>query len=231
MSRLGEMIKEERTKAGWSLKQLAKKSGVSESFLADVELGTRIIADTQATRILKVLGKSSEVFADFESKADGMPAPAVSRPTITRQAPAQEKPLKPAEPTDSWLSALGGLMQAVPVKNSLGKVVDQKVLPVKSGRIEGVVAEKVFYLLAPDDLMMGYRIRRNDRLLVLPATAPVDGAVMVFMQDSTYYLRKVNMQDGGRLLMQWYDFDPHSEVISQKEVTLVGRVKRVEFDL
>ncbi len=231
MSRLGEMIKEERIKAGWSQKQLAKKSGVSESFLADVELGTRIIADTQATRILKVLGKSSEVFADFESKADGMPTPTVSRPTVTRQAPAQEKPAKPAEPTDTWLSALGGLMQAVPVKNSLGNVVDQKVLPVKSGRIEGVVAEKVFYLLAPDDSMMGYRIRRNDRLLVLPATAPVDNAVMVFMQDSAYYLRKVNMQDGGRLLMQWYDFDPHSEVVNQKEVTLVGRVKRVEFDL
>ena len=231
MSRLGEMIKEERTKAGWSLKQLAKKSGVSESFLADVELGTRIIADTQATRILKVLGKSSEVFADFESKADGMPAPTVSRPAVTRTAPVQEKPQKPAEPTDTWLSALGGLMQAVPVKNSLGKVVEQKVLPVKSGRIEGVVAEKVFYLLAPDDLMMGYRIRRNDKLLVLPATVPVDNAVMVFMQDSTYYLRKVNIQDGGRLLMQWYDFDPHSEVVMQKEVTLVGRVKRVEFDL
>ena len=28
----------------------------------EVEAGTRIIADTQATRILKVLGKSGEVF-------------------------------------------------------------------------------------------------------------------------------------------------------------------------
>ena len=65
MSRLGDMIKQERLRAGWSHKQLAKKSGVSESFLVEVEAGTKIIADTQATRILKVLGKSAEVFADF----------------------------------------------------------------------------------------------------------------------------------------------------------------------
>ena len=55
MSRLGDMIKQERLRAGWSHKQLAKKSGVSEKFLVEVEAGTRIIADTQATRILKVL--------------------------------------------------------------------------------------------------------------------------------------------------------------------------------
>ena len=60
MSRLGDTIKQERLRAGWSHKQLAKKSGVSEKFLMEVEAGTRIIADTQATRILKVLGKSGD---------------------------------------------------------------------------------------------------------------------------------------------------------------------------
>ena len=94
MSRLGDTIKQERLRAGWSHKQLAKKSGVSEKFLMEVEAGTRIIADTQATRILKVLGKSGEVFADFESKANGMPEPVAP----VRPAPPAAKPAGKAAP-------------------------------------------------------------------------------------------------------------------------------------
>ena len=230
MSRLGDMIKQERLRAGWTHKQLAKKSGVSESFLMEVEAGTKIIADTQATRILKVLGKTAEVFADFESKADGIPTPAAAPVRPSRPAPAPKKEA-PAQPADAWVNALGGLMQSVPVRNAQGKSIDTRILPVQSGRIEGVVADKVFYLSVPDDSMMGYRIRQRDRVLVLPATVLVDDAVMVFLNEGQYFLRKVKLQDGGRVLLQWYDYEPHSEVVPAKQLTLVGRVRRVEFDL
>ncbi len=230
MSRLGDMIKQERLRAGWSHKQLAKKSGVSEKFLVEVEAGTRIIADTQATRILKVLGKTSEFIADFEGKADGVPTPEPVR-AAPRPAPAAKKPAAPAEPTDAWVNALGGLMRAVPVRDAAGRDVDSRILPVQSGRIEGVVAEKVFYLVAPDDSMMGYRIRKGDRVLILPATVLVDNAVLLFQSEGLYYLRKVKIQDGGRVLLQWYDYEPHSEVVPAKQLTLVGRARRVEFEI
>lgn len=230
MSRLGDMIKQERLRAGWSHKQLAKKSGVSEKFLVEVEAGTRIIADTQATRILKVLGKTSEFIADFEGKADGVPTPEPVR-AAPRPAPAPKKPAASAEPTDAWVNALGGLMRAVPVRDAAGRDVDSRILPVQSGRIEGVVAEKVFYLVAPDDSMMGYRIRKGDRVLILPATVLVDNAVLLFQSEGLYYLRKVKIQDGGRVLLQWYDYEPHSEVVPAKQLTLVGRARRVEFEI
>ncbi len=230
MSRLGDMIKQERLRAGWSHKQLAKKSGVSEKFLVEVEAGTRIIADTQATRILKVLGKTSEFIADFEGKADGVPTPEPVR-AAPRPASAPKKPAAPAEPTDAWVNALGGLMRAVPVRDAAGRDVDSRILPVQSGRIEGVVAEKVFYLVAPDDSMMGYRIRKGDRVLILPATVLVDNAVLLFQSEGLYYLRKVKIQDGGRVLLQWYDYEPHSEVVPAKQLTLVGRARRVEFEI
>lgn len=231
MSRLGDMIKQERLRAGWSQKQLAKKSGVSESFINEVEAGTKIIADTQATRILKVLGKSNEVFADFEAKADGMPVAEPVRTVVRPKVVKEPISSAPAQPADAWVGALGNLMHAVPVKDVNGKIVDSITLPVKSGRIEGVLADKVFYLTIPDDSMMGYRIRRRDRVLVLPATVPVDDSIMVFLSEGKYYLRKIKLQDNGRALMQWYDYEPHSEVVMQKAVTLVGRVRRVEFDL
>ena len=123
------MIKQERLRAGWSQKQLAKKSGVSESFINEVESGTKIIADTQATRILKVLGKSSEVFADFEAKADGMP---VAEPVRPVRPKVVKEPVSsaPAQPADAWVGALGNLMHAVPVKDVTGKVVDSITLPL-----------------------------------------------------------------------------------------------------
>ena len=74
-------------------------------------------------------------------------------------------------------------------------------------------------------------IRKGDRVLVLPATVPVDNAVMVFQSEGEYYIRKIKLQDGNRALMQWYDYEPRSEVKSLKELTLVGRARRVEFDL
>ena len=56
MSRLGDLIKLERTRRGLDPKTVAKKSGVSVSYILEVEAGTRIIRDDQARRILKTMG-------------------------------------------------------------------------------------------------------------------------------------------------------------------------------
>ncbi|WDC85439.1 helix-turn-helix transcriptional regulator [Caloramator sp. mosi_1] len=55
MSRVGNRIKQERTKANLSLKELAKKVGISEGFLQDIEIGRRIANEDLIKRIEKVL--------------------------------------------------------------------------------------------------------------------------------------------------------------------------------
>ena len=65
MSRLGDLIRLERSRRGLSAKQVARKCGVSESYLLAVEAGTRIIADDQARRILKSMGMQQQTEADF----------------------------------------------------------------------------------------------------------------------------------------------------------------------
>lgn len=231
MSRLGDMIKQERLRAGWSHKQLAKKSGVSEKFLVEVEAGTRIIADTAGHAHPEGPGKDLGVHRGTlraRPTASRAPEPVRAAP---RPAPAPKKPAAPAEPTDAWVNALGGLMRAVPVRDAAGRDVDSRILPVQSGRIEGVVAEKVFYLVAPDDSMMGYRIRKGDRVLILPATVLVDNAVLLFQSEGLYYLRKVRSRTAAACSLQWYDYEPHSEVVPAKQLTLVGRARRVEFEI
>ena len=65
MSRLGDLIKLERTRQGLTHKQVAKKCGVSDKYLMEVEAGTRIIGDDQARRILKTIGLKSHTESEF----------------------------------------------------------------------------------------------------------------------------------------------------------------------
>ena len=65
MSRLGDLILLERTRQKLTRKQVARKCGVSEGYIKDVEEGRRIIQDDQARRILKTLGTSQRNEAEF----------------------------------------------------------------------------------------------------------------------------------------------------------------------
>ena len=65
MSRLGDLILLERTRQKLTRKQVARKCGVSEGYIKDVEEGRRIIQDDQARRILKTLGTSQRSEAEF----------------------------------------------------------------------------------------------------------------------------------------------------------------------
>ena len=65
MSRLGDLIRTERLRQKMTPKQVARKCGVSESYLIAVEAGTRIIGDDQARRILKTIGLKQQNEAEF----------------------------------------------------------------------------------------------------------------------------------------------------------------------
>ena len=65
MSRLGDLIRTERIRQKLTPKQVAKKCGVSESYLLAVEADTRIIADDQARRILRSMGMKQQTEAEF----------------------------------------------------------------------------------------------------------------------------------------------------------------------
>ena len=57
MSRVGEKIKEARVKSGMTQKAFAKKLGVAEKFINEVETGRRIVQESfidKAAKILKV---------------------------------------------------------------------------------------------------------------------------------------------------------------------------------
>lgn len=236
MSRLGDLIQTERNRQKLTAKQVAKKCGVSESYLKDVEAGTRIIGDAEARRILRTIGLRDQNEADFS--LDDIAATVdlqTVQPALARTvAKKKEEPVASAgEPVTGsvWLDALQSVLKRVPVMNAVMKEVDHRLLPVLEGRIEGANPEKVFYFLAPDDSMRGFRIYGQDVVLIVPANSPVDDAIMMVEYANHRALRKIKRLEGFKVMLQSYDREYQSETLPISELRFLGRAVKIEITL
>ncbi len=236
MSRLGDLIKTERLRQNMTPKQVAKKCGVAESFIVDVESGKRIIADDLARRILKTIGLTQHTEADFS--LDDIAATVDLNTTITPRpvaAPKKEAPAASAQDDNVdgsiWLDALSSVLKRVPVMNAVMKEVDHKLLPILSGKIEGASPDKVFYFLAPDESMRGFRIHQNDLCFIVPSQSPIDGVVMLVEYKQHRSLRKIKKLDHFQILLQSYEREYVADTCTLNEVNFIGRCVRIEITL
>ena len=238
MSRLGDLIRLERTRQGLTHKQVARKCGVSDKYLMEVEAGTRIIQDEQARRILKVMGLTQQTEADFSLDDIAATVDLQSAvPQLTRavekkeKQPVAEAKADPGVSGSIWLDALAGVLKHVPIYNAVMKEVGHRLLPITNGKIEGANPDKVFYFMAPDNDLRGFRVQRGDLVLVVPAQAAVDGAIMLLQTPQGRVLRKVKRVNDYQAMLQKYDDAFESEIKNFNEITFVGRCVRLEADL
>lgn len=241
MSRLGDLIRTERIRQKLTPKQVAKKCGVSESYLTAVEAGTRIIADDQARRILKAIGLKQQNEAEFTLddiaatvdlvQVQPKMAEALKKKPEKKEAELAASTVEESVAGSVWLDALQSVLKRVPVMNAVMKPVSYKLVPVENGRIEGANPDKVFFYLAPDDSMRGFRIHRGDIVLTVPANSPVDGAVMLLNYNEHRYLRKIKVLDDRTVLLQHYDREYEAETVPISEIGFLSRCVQVTFEL
>lgn len=130
-----------------------------------------------------------------------------------------------------WLDALQSVLKRVPIMNAVMKPVGYRLIPVENGRIEGANPDKVFFFLAPDDSMRGFRIHRGDLVLTVPAQSPVSGAIMLIQYNQHRYLRKIKLLDDRNVMLQSYDREFESETVSVADVGFMSRCVSVTFEL
>jgi len=238
MSRLGDLIKLERTRRGMTHKAVARKSGVSEGYLKEVEAGTRIIQDAQARRILKVMGAQAPEESSFT--LDDIAATVDLQSALPQAAKAVEKAAtgKPeGKAVDTgitgsiWLDALSGVLQHVPIYNAVMKEVGSRLLPVTEGKIEGAPKDRVYYFKAPDDDMRGFRVHRGDLVLVVPASAPQGGAMMLIETPQGKMLRQIKLLPRFQAMLQKYDREFESEIVNIADLKVIGKGVRLEAEL
>ena len=241
MSRLGDLIRTERIRQKLTPKQVAKKCGVSESYLMAVEAGTRIIADDQARRILKAIGLKQQNEAEFTLddiaatvdlvQVQPKMAEALKKKPEKKEAELAASTVEESVAGSVWLDALQSVLRRVPVMNAVMKPVSYKLVPVENGRIEGANPDKVVYYLAPDDSMRGFRIHRGDIVLTVPANSPVDGAIMLLNYNEHRYLRKIKVLDDRTVMLQHYDREYEAETVPINEIGFLSRCVQVTFEL
>lgn len=228
MSRVGERVKEARISANVSQKQLAKKLGVAESFIADVELGRKIMNENMINRISKALkidlNDVSMVAADDDLKEE-------------REAKKPEVPSfksgKPQEGTQEiWNQAFGSVLKNVPVYDySFNSPKETKQLPVHSNKIEGYPADKVFYLKIEDDDMIGYRIAKGDIALV-HSVKELDKSSIYFIEyNNNRMVRQIKKLDNTKALIISNSGSVKTETASIKEIKVIGKLIKLEITL
>ncbi len=229
MSRMGDTIRASRVKYGLTEKQLAKKTGVAESFIKEVEAGRRIPSDDQARRMLKACGVadtlSTETDTANEPEVRLRPRP---RPYVLKAE--QDAPDTPkaeleaqAASNDAWLDALGGVVKRVPVTDETGLVIDHVLFPVTGGKIEGGAPDKVLLYRVPDGSLTGFRVHAGDLLLTVPEKTPVDDAFMLVHYGGKHRVRRIKKLEGSRLMLQSYDRELQIDTVMWGEIQILGR--------
>ena len=174
MSRLGDQIRQVRIQKGIDRKKLAKKAGIADKVLQEVEEGRRIPTDDQAARILKLLGAKNDLSEAFSPAVgvNGEDVPVSPAPRPVRKAAKPAPAPSQVQPNEQWGHALAGLMHDVPVLNIRGEQVAKRTFVLEKGRIYGQEPGEVLYLQMPDDLLAKDGIHEKDLLFMVRDTTP-----------------------------------------------------------
>ncbi|EJT6171682.1 XRE family transcriptional regulator [Clostridium perfringens] len=223
MSRVGERIKEAREKSGMTQKALAKKLGVAEKFVNEVETGRKIINESLISKVSKVLNTDlndiNMVVTDEELQKE-------------LKAEKQVRQTKPAEVNEVWNQAFGSVLKNVPIYDySLTQVKGYKQLATVSNKIDGHTANKVFYLRIENNDMTGYRIQENDLALCYSIKEIENNSICLVEFNGKRVIRQIKKLDNVKALLISNNGSMRTETANIKEVKAIAKLYRIEFDL
>ncbi|HFD8691406.1 TPA: S24 family peptidase [Clostridium perfringens] len=223
MSRVGERIKEAREKSGMTQKALAKKLGVAEKFVNEVETGRKIINESLISKVSKVLNTDlndiNMVVTDEELQKE-------------LKAEKQVRQTKPAEVNEVWNQAFGSVLKNVPIYDySLTQVKGYKQLATASNKIDGHIANKVFYLRIENNDMTGYRIQENDLALCYSIKEIENNSICLVEFNGKRVIRQIKKLDNVKALLISNNGSMRTETANIKEIKAIAKLYRIEFDL
>jgi len=224
MSGIGDKIKNARNAKGLSQKQLAKKLGVAEGFINEVESGRKVVNEKLMDRIGKVLGGDLENMSSMlnnliveEEKARDT----VKRPTKVVEAIS-----------DVWNDALGSVLKSVGIyKYDLNKPTGKRELPIISNKIEGFSQDKVLYLEIEDDDLMGFRICKGDLAFANLTSEVENNAICLIDYNGERVLRQIKKLDANKVLLISNRGSLRTETVGPKDIKVIAKLNRLEIKL
>ncbi|MFU0825653.1 S24 family peptidase [Clostridium sp.] len=225
MSRVGSKIREARLNLKMTEKQLAKKLGVSEGFIKEVESGRKVVNESVMDKISKVLGKDfNDITMSFEAET--------FEEVIDEKKGKRENKKTVEEVNDVWNDAFSSVLKAVPIYGyDMNKALALRQMPVINNKIEGHSKDKVLFLQIEDDDMIGYRISKGDIAFGHITHEIENNAICLIERGDKRYIRQIKKLDSSKLLLISNSSTLRTETVGIKDIKVLVRLDRVEIAL
>lgn len=226
MSRVGERIKEARLKVGMSQKALAKKLGVAEKFINDVELGRKIAQESFIDKASKVLN------TDFNDVSMVVTDEALAEEKKTFKEERHTLNNKKVENNEVWTNAFSSVLKNVPIYDySLKNLKGTKELPIHSNKIEGFTQDKVLYIEIQDDEMSGFRILKGDLAFASLAKEATNNGIFLVEYKGKRAIRQIKVLGNSKVLLVSNGGSLLTETMNTNEFTVIAKLERLEIKL
>lgn len=222
MSRISDNIKKARLDSGMNQKQLAKKLGVSESFVNEIETGRRVLNESTINRIADILKINlNDINMYDEDVKEEKP----------KEIVFAKKEIKKNEPvSEIWNDAFGSVIRNVPILDyELNKVLATKAMPILSNKINGFSQDKVAFLKIEDDDMIGYRICKGDIAFVNLNHEVENSAICLIEYNSQRIIRQIKKLDSAKVLLIKNNGTLKTDTVNLKEFKILARLISVEM--
>lgn len=229
MSRVGEKIKEARTKAGLTQKALGKKLGVSDKFINEVEMGRRVAQEGFIERAAKVLNTDLNDISMVVTDEVLMEERKVAEVT-KKEKKVNAKVLGETSPV--WTDAFSSVLKKVIIYDySLKKELGSKELPIYSNKVEGYPADKVLYIKVEDNSMSRFRMMKDDIVFGHLVKEASNNGLFLIEYDNKRVIRQIKSLGGQKLLLIGNDGSAKTETIQMNEVKVIAKLERLEIQL
>jgi len=229
VSRVGEKIKEVRTKAGLTQKALGKKLGVSDKFINEVEMGRRVAQEGFIERAAKILN------TDLNDISMVVTDEALMEERKITEVAKKEKKINAkilGETSPVWTDAFSSVMKKVIIYDySLKKELGSKELPIYSNKVEGYPADKVLYIKVEDNSMSGFRMMKDDIVFGHLVKEVSNNGMFLIEYDNKRVIRQIKSLGGQKLLLIGNDGSAKTETIQVKEAKIIAKLERLEIQL
>lgn len=228
MSRVGDKIKEARIKNGLSQKALAKKLGVAEKFINEVEMGRRIAQESFIDKASKILK------ADFNDVSMVVTDEALleERKAMKELKTSFSEKHSNTKQEEVWTNAFSSVLKNVPIfdytlKNSKG----YKELPIHSNKVEGFNQDKVLYLEVQDDEMSGFRMLKGDLAFASIVKEPSNNGIFLVDYKGKRAIRQIKLLGNSKALLVSNGGSLLTETMNLNEISVVAKLERLEIKL
>lgn len=225
MSRIGDKIKEARLKANIPQKALAKKLGVSEKYINEVEMGRKVAQESfinKASKLLNVDLNDVNMLAADEDLMEEKRIERESKPNIKKDNKSNEV----------WENAFSSVLKNVPIYDyELRNVKGHKELPIHSNKVEGYPQDKVIYLEISDDEMSGFRMLKGDLVFGHLVTELNQNGFYLVNYNGKTKIREIRRLDNSKALLMSNRGSVMTETVEVRNIKVIAKLDRVEINL